>query len=144
MVHCGRHQKNDVVNNIYTGYWRSMLLLVSRDLVQGSLCREWYHICHSQLFQHRFLLKHVLGQWNKVLLWLHRTFSELYYKEDSWRAGNKPIYSWTSIARTPMARLLCRIRTLFEYLRSSAYSSKEQIFREIFSFYHEIVCWVLY
>ena len=48
-------------------------------------------------------------------------------------------YSQTSIARTPMACLPWLIRTHFESLRNTSASSRKQIFREIFLFYHEIV-----
>ena len=53
------------------------------------------------------------------------------------------IYSRTSIAWTPMARLPWLIRThFFQSLRSSSDSPRKQIFREIFLFYREIVCCV--
>ena len=58
-------------------------------------------------------------------------------------AAFNSIYSQTSIARTPMARLPRLIRTrFFESLRNSSNSSRKQIFKEIFLFYHEIVCCV--
>ena len=50
------------------------------------------------------------------------------------------MYCWTSIARTPKARLLCLIRTFlspYEILPIA-----QQIFRDIFLLYDEIMCCV--
>ena len=51
-------------------------------------------------------------------------------------------YSRTSIAGTPMARLPWLIPTRFESLRNFFNSSRKQMFKEIFLFYHEVVCCV--
>ena len=51
-------------------------------------------------------------------------------------------YSITSMARTRMARLPWMIRTFFHSLQSPPNSSRKQIFRDFFLFYHEIVCCV--
>ena len=48
----------------------------------------------------------------------------------------------TSIARTPMACLPGPFEPVFECLGNSSDSSRKQIFRDIFLFYHEIVCCV--
>ena len=49
-------------------------------------------------------------------------------------------YSRTSIDRTPIARLPWLIQTHFWVPTNSPTSSRKQIFREVFLFYHEIVC----
>ena len=51
-------------------------------------------------------------------------------------------YSWTSITWTPMTCFPWLICTHFESLRNSSNSSWKQMFREIFLFYHGILCCV--
>ena len=41
-----------------------------------------------------------------------------------------------------MARLQWLTQTRFEFLRNATDSSRKQIFRKIFLFCHEIICWV--
>ena len=48
------------------------------------------------------------------------------------------MYNGTSIARTLMARLPWLLRTRTESLQNSFDSSRKQIFRDVFLFYHEI------
>ena len=49
-------------------------------------------------------------------------------------------YSITSMARTRIIRLPWMIRTFFQSLQNLSNSSRKQIFRDFFLFYHGIVC----
>ena len=52
------------------------------------------------------------------------------------------IYSRTSIARTPLARLSWLIRTRIDSVRNSSDNTIKQTIKKIFLFYREIVCCV--